>query len=119
MPVFDDEIQPNSNKITELQDSMHHILGDSVFIACLRGGPESRHEGHILPSVLILLPNKTQATWEQVQLLCPNAHPTGLREQKMFGGKYNLLDFKRIIMKMKNWHCVSSSSGICPTCRST
>ena len=36
-------------------------------------------DGHLLPSILVLLPNKTEATyirmWQQVQLLCPEAAP--------------------------------------------
>ena len=36
-------------------------------------------DGHLLPSIFVLLPNKTEATykkmWEQVQLLCPHANP--------------------------------------------
>ena len=34
-------------------------------------------DGHLLPSLFVLLPNKTEATytrmWQQVQLLCPQA----------------------------------------------
>ena len=48
-------------------------------IHALRGGPELMKDGHLLPSLFVLLPNKTEATytrmWQQVQLLCPQADP--------------------------------------------
>ena len=49
-------------------------------IHSLRGGPNPLEDGHLLPSLFVLLPNKTEniymRMWEQIQLLCPNAHPT-------------------------------------------
>ena len=49
-------------------------------IHALRGGPNPLEDGHLLPSLFVLLPNKTEATylrmWEKVKLLCPNAQPT-------------------------------------------
>ena len=48
-------------------------------IHALRGGPDLMKDGHLLPSLFVLLPNKTEATytrmWQQVQLLCPQADP--------------------------------------------
>ena len=48
-------------------------------IHALRGGPDLMKDGHLLPSLFVLLPNKTEATytrmWEQVKLLCPQAEP--------------------------------------------
>ena len=68
-----------------------HWLADGTFktaptlfqqvyvIHALRGGPNPLLDGHVLPSLFILLPNKTQVTytrmWNQIQLLCPHAHP--------------------------------------------
>ena len=46
-------------------------------IHALRGGPDQMKDGHLLPSLFVLLPNKTEGTykrmWEQVKLLCPQA----------------------------------------------
>ena len=46
----------------------------------LRGGPNPIQHGHLLPSLFVLLPNKSQATymriWQQVKVLCPNSQPT-------------------------------------------
>ena len=46
----------------------------------LRGGPNPLQDGHLLPSLFVLLPNKTEATyirmWEQIHLLCPTTQPT-------------------------------------------
>ena len=57
----------------------------------LRGGPNLSQDGHLLPCLFVLLPNKTQATyrrmWEQVQLLCPLAHPAEI-----------LMDFEKAAM---------------------
>ena len=48
-------------------------------IHALRGGPDLMKDGHLLPSLFVLLPNKTEATytrmWEQVKLLFPQAEP--------------------------------------------
>ena len=48
-------------------------------IHVLRGGPNPLLDGHVLPSLFILLPSKTQVAytrmWNQIQLLCPQAHP--------------------------------------------
>ena len=42
-------------------------------------GPDLMKDDHLLPSLFVLLPNKTEATytrmWQQVQLLCPQADP--------------------------------------------
>ncbi|KAI6648616.1 hypothetical protein LOD99_7973 [Oopsacas minuta] len=43
----------------------------------LRGGNDPMKTGHLLPSLFVLLPNKTEDTyrrmWEQIRLLCPLA----------------------------------------------
>ena len=56
------------------------LFGQVFVIHGLRGGPELIEDGHLLPSLFVLLPNKTQDTymrmWQQIQLLCPNAQPT-------------------------------------------
>ena len=48
-------------------------------IHALRGGPNLMKYGHLLPSLFVLLPNKTEAVyskmWEQIQHLCPQADP--------------------------------------------
>ena len=48
-------------------------------VHALRGGPQPMREGHLLPSLFVLLPNKTEATyrrmWEQIRTLCPLAQP--------------------------------------------
>ena len=48
-------------------------------IHVLRGEPNPLLDGHVLTSLFVLLPNKTQVTytrmWNQVHLLCPHAHP--------------------------------------------
>ena len=48
-------------------------------IHALHGGPDLMKDGHLLPSLFVLLSNKTEATytrmWQQVQLLCPQADP--------------------------------------------
>ena len=48
----------------------------------LRGGPNLLEDGHLLPSLFILLPNKTEVTytrmWEQIKILCPDAMPTNM-----------------------------------------
>ena len=45
----------------------------------LRGGAQLMRDGHLLPSLFELLPNKTEATyrriWQQIRLLCPLAQP--------------------------------------------
>ena len=56
------------------------LLFTQVYVIhALRGGPDLMKDGHLLPSLFVLLPNKTEATytrmWEQVQLLCPQADP--------------------------------------------
>ncbi|KAI6651166.1 hypothetical protein LOD99_5517 [Oopsacas minuta] len=54
----------------------------------LRGGDDPMKTGHLLPSLFVLLPNKTEAAylrmWEQIRLLCSLAQP-----QQM------LLDFEK------------------------
>ena len=41
----------------------------------LRGGPDLAKDGHLLPSLFVLLVNKTDAIymrmWEQIRILCP------------------------------------------------
>ena len=48
-------------------------------VHALRGGPQPMRDGHLLPSLFVLLPNKTEATyrrmWEQIRTLCPLAQP--------------------------------------------
>ena len=57
-----------------------NLFAQVYVLHALRGGPEPLKDGHLLPSLFILLPNKTQATytrmWQQIQLLCPNAQPS-------------------------------------------
>ena len=49
-------------------------------IHALRGGPDMMKDGHLLLSVFVLLPNKSEVTyrrmWQQVQLLCPQDYPS-------------------------------------------
>ena len=68
-----------------------HWLADGTFktaptlfqqvyvIHALRGEPNPFLDGHVLPSLYVLLPNKTQVRytkmWNQIYLLCPHAHP--------------------------------------------
>ena len=75
----------------EMLESSQYWLADGTFktapelflqvyvIHALRGGPNPLQNGHLLPSLFVLLPNKTQATytrmWQQIKALCPNAHP--------------------------------------------
>ena len=59
------------------------LLFTQVYVIhALRGDPDLLKDGHLLPSIFILLPNKLEATykrmWQQVQLLCPQAHPTDM-----------------------------------------
>ena len=48
----------------------------------LRGGPSLLEDGHLLPSIFVLLPNKTEVLytriWEQIKILCPDAMPTNM-----------------------------------------
>ena len=48
-------------------------------IHAMRGGPDLTKDGHLLPSLFVLLPNKTESIysrmWEQIQILCPQANP--------------------------------------------
>ena len=57
-------------------------------IHALLGGPDLMKDGHLLPSLFILLPNKSEAIytrmWQNVQLLCPQADPSEM-----------LLDFEK------------------------
>ena len=52
------------------------LFTQSYVIHALRGGPDMMKYGHLLPSVFVLLPNKSEATyrrmWQQVQLFCPS-----------------------------------------------
>ena len=57
------------------------VLFSQVYtIHGLRGGPNPLQDGHILPSLFVLLPNNTEITytkmWEQIHLFCPTAQPT-------------------------------------------
>ena len=57
------------------------LLFSQVYaIHSLRGGPNPLEDGHLLPSLFVSLPNKTEAIymrmWLQIQILCPNAQPT-------------------------------------------
>ena len=51
-------------------------------IHALRGGPNPMEDGHLLPSLFVLLANKTEVTymrmWEQIQTLCHDDLPTHL-----------------------------------------
>ena len=76
----------------EMLNASHIWLADGTFktapslfsqvytIHGLRGGPNPLQDGHLLPSLFVLLPNKTESTyirmWEQSHLLCPTAQPT-------------------------------------------
>ena len=57
----------------------------------LRGGPDPIQHGHLLPSLFVLLPNKSQATymrmWQQVKVICPNSQPTQM-----------ILDFEKAVI---------------------
>ena len=52
-------------------------------IHALRGDPDMMKDGHLLLSVFVLLPNKSEVTyrimWQQVQLLCPQAYPSEIQ----------------------------------------
>ena len=57
------------------------ILFEQVYVIhALRGGPKPLPDGHLLPSLFVLLTNKTQdiymKMWEAIQQLCPLAQPT-------------------------------------------
>ena len=76
----------------EMLNASHIWLADGTFktapalfsqvytIHALRGGPNPLEDGHLLPSLFVLLHNKTEATyskmWEQINILCPAAQPT-------------------------------------------
>ena len=82
-------------------ESTQYLLADGSFktapelffqvyvIHALRGGPNPLQNGHLLPSLFVLLPNKTHATytrmWQQIKALCPNAHPNQM-----------IMDFERL-----------------------
>ena len=55
------------------------LFAQVYVLHALRGGPDPIKDGHLLPSLFVLLPNKTETTyirmWHQIQLLCPAAHP--------------------------------------------
>ena len=57
-------------------------------VHALRGGPQPMRDGHLLPSLFVLLSNKTEATyrrmWEQIRTLCPLAQSSEM-----------LLDFEK------------------------
>ena len=48
----------------------------------LKGVTNPMKDGHLLPTLFVLLPNKLQETyskmWNQVKILCPDACPTHL-----------------------------------------
>ena len=76
----------------EMLETSQYWLADGTFktapelfrqvyvIHALRSGPDPLLNGHLLPSLFVLLPNKTQCTytrmWQQIKALCPNAHPS-------------------------------------------
>ena len=76
----------------EMLNASHIRLTDGTFktapslffkvytIYGLRGGPNPLQDGHLLPSLFVLLLNKTEATyfrmWEQINLLCPTNERT-------------------------------------------
>ena len=64
------------------------LFSQVYVVHALRGGAQLMRDGHLLPSLFVLLPNKTEATyrrmWEQIRLLCPLAQP-----------KEMLLDFEK------------------------
>ena len=50
-------------------------------VHALKGGPKLFLNGHLLPSLFVLLPNKIQETylmWDKVHDVCPFACPTHL-----------------------------------------
>ena len=55
------------------------LFSQVYVVHALRGGAQLMRDGHLLPSLFVLLPNKTEATyrrmWEQILLLCPLAQP--------------------------------------------
>ena len=72
-------VQPTSLEQLTLPEE-YKLFTQVYVIHALRGGPDLMKDGHLLPSLFVLLPNKTEATyrrmWEQVELLCPQADPT-------------------------------------------
>ncbi|KAI6661841.1 hypothetical protein LOD99_9793 [Oopsacas minuta] len=64
------------------------LFAQVYVVHVLRGGDDPMKTDHLLPSLFVLLPNKTEAAylrmWEQIRLLCPLAQP-----QQM------LLDFEK------------------------
>ena len=57
-----------------------YSLFSSVYNTRISFGPNPLEDGHLLPSLFVLLHNKTEATyskmWEQINVLCPTAQPT-------------------------------------------
>ena len=74
-------------------------------IHALRGGPDLMKDGHLLPSIFVLLPNKTEATyrrmWQQVQLLCPES---ATAEMLMDFEKAAINSFKRMLLPSNTEH---------------
>ncbi|KAI6652932.1 hypothetical protein LOD99_4009 [Oopsacas minuta] len=66
----------------------HPLFAQVYVVHGLHGGDDPMKTGHLLPSLFVLLPNKTEVAylkmWEQIPLLCPLAQP-----QQM------LLDFEK------------------------
>ena len=85
----------------EMLQASHYWMADGTFktapslfaqvyaVHGLRGeAADLTKTGHLLPSIFVLLPNKTEATyrrmWEQIHILCPAAQPVHM-----------LLDFEK------------------------
>ncbi|KAI6651073.1 hypothetical protein LOD99_5650 [Oopsacas minuta] len=55
------------------------LFAQAYVVHGLREGDDPMKTGHLLPSLFVLLPNKTEDThrrmWEQIHLLCPLAQP--------------------------------------------
>ena len=91
-------------EMLQLSDFWHLQYGTSplhlgVRVDALRGGHQPMRDVHLLPSLFLLIPNKTEATyrrmWEQIRTLCPLAQP---REM--------LLDFEK--------PAINSFEDVCP-----
>ena len=58
------------------------LFAQVYVIHSLRGGPNPLEDGHLLPCLFVLLPNKTEAVylrmWEKIHDLCIDSQPTHL-----------------------------------------
>ena len=102
-------------------------------VHALRGGPQPMRDGHLLPSLFVLLPNKTEATyrrmWEQIPTLCSLAQPremlldfekaainsfeevrpddwsgaASFTSHRTYGARCRLLECKLTTIRMRSW----------------